>query len=462
MSFSQTPVQTGVNGSNNATSVAVTLGASPTEGNLLVVSCYGKAAADLALTGFSLVESQYGAGGDRQTAWYKVALASESSTITVTCASAGDMALAVAEYPAPTGGWNGLDVSAIGGSANSTVTSQAVGPTGTPVDADEIVFACFGMNDNTLAGAAITTGWTVDASITGGGGIDASAWLGSKIISSAVAQTATGTTTGLAEKMAGIVFSFREAAAGGPTYDETGRATTITSTTALTDAQGYAELLRAVAIAATINVSDVQDYVDLLMATAITATTNMSDAQGYADLLMATAIVSTITVTDVLGAGGPTYDETGKAITITATVNMTDLVRIFETLLATTVTSTTAMTDAQNYVDSLATVGTVTVSMTDLLSFYELLLATAGTTTVGMTDVQNYVEQLTTTAASTLSVSDVQNYVDALATAIVSFLTVRDIYTPVAGDPVIPSKSLQRRGRTSDQGIRTADRLARS
>jgi hypothetical protein len=239
--------------------------------------------------------------------------------------------------------------------------------------------------------------------------------------------------------------------------------TDIASTIAMLDAQGWADLLLATNVISTMTSTDVQSYVDLL-ATTGNVTVNMTDVQDYVDLLLATAIASTITVTDVWsGDVGPTYDETGRAIVITSTQTILDILGFYELNLATDITSTVGLTDAQNYVETLlATTGSTTIGLTDAQGFADLL-ATTITSTVAGTDIQAYVDLLATTVVATVDITDLGTYItEVLATVIASIINMTDTYYPIGYVPPSSTRSISRGARTPMTGVRTGQRLIRS
>ena len=131
--------QSGTNTVQSASSIAVTLGSTPTEGNLLVACHFTGHANSIAPSGFSeAVALTDTPNTDQGAIYYKVAGSGESTTITATSGGSNEQTLTVLEIEGP---WNAspLDVTASAGP--SSTSTRDTGTTGTTAQADEVAVA---------------------------------------------------------------------------------------------------------------------------------------------------------------------------------------------------------------------------------------------------------------------------------------------------------------------------------
>lgn len=223
----------------------------------------------------------------------------------------------------------------------------------------------------------------------------------------------------------GISVAVRLAADTGPTFDETGRAISVTSTVTLIEAYTATDD-KSIVITSTDTVADQMDMDELALATTIASTVTVTDAFNTAEALAET-ITSTITVTDDLSFGE------SFAITVASTIAVTDTSAMDETL-AETVTSTVTLIEALTLLESLAETIASTIVLTDSHGFYDLLLAETITSTIALTDQADMVETLAVTITSTDTLTDTTDMDElTLATTITSTIVLTDVYTPLGG-----------------------------
>jgi hypothetical protein len=162
-----TPTPTKVQGTyhtGNASGPAVdrTFGATPTQGNLLIVVGQGTNAignASLSGSGWSLANSVLQGTTSTLAMWYKIAGAGEPTTITLTWTSSTSTHIAISEWnnidPAP------LDKTAGTATTGAGVTSRSSGTTATTTVATELAYAAFGMG-NTVSAESYSNSFTED------------------------------------------------------------------------------------------------------------------------------------------------------------------------------------------------------------------------------------------------------------------------------------------------------------
>ncbi len=159
-------VQSADNTNVSATSVAATLGAAPTENNLLVAMAWMDSTSPIILSisgwtqAFSL-QVDFGAGGDGTIAcFYKTAGASESSTVTLTLSAAADsMGVSVSEFSQmATSGQ--LDVTATSDESDSDSTTADSGTTAATAQSKAVAVAGWVAADDDLTTPTFTNGFT--------------------------------------------------------------------------------------------------------------------------------------------------------------------------------------------------------------------------------------------------------------------------------------------------------------
>lgn len=145
-------VQDAENGGTSTTSTTVTLGATPTNGNLLVAVCAYRADTTLTIpTGFTLaVDRQAGTSDSSNvdTAIFWRIANSDDTTHDFTLNMTGFVAAWVGEYSSD--GWESspVDVTA-SGTTSSLVTTLSSGTTATTAQAEELVIVGFGHRNGT-------------------------------------------------------------------------------------------------------------------------------------------------------------------------------------------------------------------------------------------------------------------------------------------------------------------------
>ncbi|MEJ0073256.1 MAG: hypothetical protein WDN27_04230 [Candidatus Saccharibacteria bacterium] len=134
-----TQSNTNSTGAGTATSLTATFGSTPTQGDLLIAAAGGNSALTMSSSGWSLaasetlIQSAY--------IWYKIAGASESTSVQVSVGSADTIVLAIMEFSS-SGGWpsSPLDKTATN-SAGTPGASIGTGTTGTTTSANELAVA---------------------------------------------------------------------------------------------------------------------------------------------------------------------------------------------------------------------------------------------------------------------------------------------------------------------------------
>jgi hypothetical protein len=139
-------------GDSNSTSVSVTLGSTPTEGNLLVACHTTGATGSTGPSGWSEAFALTFAD-DEGALYYKIAGVAESSTVTCTSSQNKSNGLYVVEFE---GSWNAtpLDVTATNGPTGSPST-LSTGTTAATAQNDEVAVAQFSID-----GVRTVTSWT--------------------------------------------------------------------------------------------------------------------------------------------------------------------------------------------------------------------------------------------------------------------------------------------------------------
>lgn len=190
-----------------ASSVSVTLGATPTQGNLLV--------AVLNLAATTVSATPWGATADstsilaatlRTVIYSKTATAGESATVSATLsASATTHRLSVYEF-SPTSGlvWAGLDKQATNTDAGTTVATLSSGTTAATTSTDGVAVAGFSFN-GTFTGLTLTNGYT---SLLNG-----NATTGHLILTATGAQETTASWT-TARRVSAAIAAYKQSAAG--------------------------------------------------------------------------------------------------------------------------------------------------------------------------------------------------------------------------------------------------------
>jgi hypothetical protein len=150
-------VQSGTNTNPNAWSIAVTLGSTPTEGNLLLALHFTGDGNSIAPSGFSEAVALTDSGNaDQGAIYYKIAGAAESSTVTCTSGGGSDEhVLTVMEVEGP---WNASPLDQTASAGPSSTSSRDTGTTGTTAQADE--FAAVLITARHVGDFPETTAWS--------------------------------------------------------------------------------------------------------------------------------------------------------------------------------------------------------------------------------------------------------------------------------------------------------------
>lgn len=190
----------------SSTSVSVTLDSTPVEGNLLiavVTSNSGIGSNPVHPWGLSGADV-IGGTGPVAHIYSKIAGPSESTTVTHSSGTVRNYSISVIEV-APTSGrtWAGLDVSAV--NTGTSVSSLALGPTGTQADTDDIAVSGIGLN----GAPATVPAWNSSYTTVGSPTTDARGFMGYKILSSTAATSTTGSWT-TARNAAGALATYKQ------------------------------------------------------------------------------------------------------------------------------------------------------------------------------------------------------------------------------------------------------------
>lgn len=149
--------QSGTNTNNSASSIAVTLGSTPTEGGLLLALHFTGATDSIAPSGFSeAVALTDGGNSDQGAIYYKIAGVAESSTVTCTSGASDEQMLTVFEIEGP---WNATPLDQTASTGPGTGATRSSGTTGSTSQDDEFAAVLITHRDGTGVGAHFS-GWT--------------------------------------------------------------------------------------------------------------------------------------------------------------------------------------------------------------------------------------------------------------------------------------------------------------
>lgn len=213
--MSGTVVQTSTNFNDavGATTQTVTMGATPTSGNLLIAMItYDKNATAITQpTGFTMVQSITGTSTCSAMA-YKISDGTEN-TVSFTSTSGRPFQMAVREYS----GLDTFDTSAFTTYSDTAVTSRSSNTTATTTSATALAIALFGSDSrgNTDAGGAFTNSF-VNQSIDPGGASGTSGfYVAIRDLTSTGTYETTYSTSGTGDQMTGMIAVFYLAGGGG-------------------------------------------------------------------------------------------------------------------------------------------------------------------------------------------------------------------------------------------------------
>ena len=194
----------------NSTSISATFDTAPTQDNLLVAVLSTRAASATNPSGWSTaIDVVNGVNNDLLRIAYKVAGASESSTVTFTLGAADQSALGIFEVSGNATS-SPLDLTASTGRQNN-VTSISSGTTATTTQADEILFVGYYMRE-TITSPSLDNSFTLVHHEATSGGQDITVVDGHRIVSAtgAYESTASWTTSRVAM---GAIATFKAAGA---------------------------------------------------------------------------------------------------------------------------------------------------------------------------------------------------------------------------------------------------------
>ena len=209
----------------SGTAPAVTLGATPTNGNLLVASiAYGAAQATLTITGWTPgTLTSGGSGGSARAVrmFYKIA-SGDSATVTAAGASSNTWVISVAEY-------SGVDATTplLVESSQLNISGTVTTPSVTPTASKAVVACCgIGVHSSTATFSAEAISGTGVGTVTErtdtGGGSTMSACLFDGLTASTSGAYAGSATSATAAVGVGAIMVFQAAAASGSTYTKAG------------------------------------------------------------------------------------------------------------------------------------------------------------------------------------------------------------------------------------------------
>lgn len=209
--------------SETATTIAATLGAGATAGNLLVTACSTDkdSGAWTPPSGFTIIPDAYNNIDVSLAMAYKVAAGGET-TITWTSANSEEHNMWVGEYSGLTS--SPLDVYQDANSGTSNTATQSSGTTGTTAQADELAVAIFTVDSASIGGTpSYNNGFTQIQQLSDVNSGNSVLWVATKVLSATGTVECTLTITGgSTDQMAGQVATFKAAAAA--TFAITARA----------------------------------------------------------------------------------------------------------------------------------------------------------------------------------------------------------------------------------------------
>lgn len=199
------------------TSCTATLGAGPTQNNLLIASLFTKGVAATNPTGFTTaIEVVNSTNDDRLRLTYKVAGAGESASIGFTGLSSGagtESAVGVMEFSGNATS-SPLDQTASTG-FTAAVETLSSGTTGTLAQAAEVACAAFGLRNNVVTSPSLDNSYTLRSHQAGGTGTATATIIdGYRITAATTAQDTDASWTTAAGAM-GVIATFKELIAGG-------------------------------------------------------------------------------------------------------------------------------------------------------------------------------------------------------------------------------------------------------
>ena len=208
---------------NGAATLELTLGSTPTEGNLLVAGSATRAISQATPSGWSIAKSHtYATEDDNLTVYYKVAGSGESTSVTFNDSTSGQIIVAaVYEIEGP---WNATPLDKTNSAQTSASDTIATGTTGTLSQADEFMMAvsCIGTTSNTVTSSSIDSSFTElqDATVNWAqysGGYPTYITLASKLVAVTTAENPTFTYAGSnsGQVAMAIIATFKKSAAGG-------------------------------------------------------------------------------------------------------------------------------------------------------------------------------------------------------------------------------------------------------
>src|SRR3954451_14637955 len=191
-----------------AASLTATYSPAPTNGNLLI--CMGNSDATLTMTstGWTLGTSQVNNTGLYQ--WWKIAGASESTTVVLTPSASDSVAMIIQEWSGNATG------TAVDKTAAGTNGSSSTGTTATTVQGDEEAFAQIGTS--ATGGSATTATWT-NSFVSEGTGVRGLATVNIDLLAADLALsttqtvTTTATVTGTGVVSGALVCTYKASAA---------------------------------------------------------------------------------------------------------------------------------------------------------------------------------------------------------------------------------------------------------
>lgn len=204
MAFNRIQRQTAASGAN-VTTLTATWSPTPTPNNLLLCRANCDATATMNSSGWTLAHSQINLSG--LYLWYKIALAGESTSVTVNPTSSASLELIIEEWA---GGLSGT-VAVLDRIANATGAST--GTTAATTQADELAIAQVGMSNTPGTGfsATWTNSFTAETTLVGAGGVSTALHPAFRVLTATGTVTTTATPAGGGTASGGLVATFKMA-----------------------------------------------------------------------------------------------------------------------------------------------------------------------------------------------------------------------------------------------------------
>lgn len=334
MAIAQVQKNTGTSG-GNTTSVAATFTSAPTQDNLLICAHHadaGSPTVTLPTNWSEAVTVLRSATGTRTTIGYRVAGASESSTVTVTTDASTSQGLSIFEYS----GMSTTQGTVLDQTASNTTggaTSASTGTTLATAEADELVIAAIGLSGSGDGwGNAWTNSFVQQTTVADGSGAGWSDHTTAHRIATATGTFETTESWTTTRNSANVIATFK-AGASGTTYTQTvaatstvtpeiSKQTTFTETLAVasTVTPAVAKLVRKTLDATTTVTAAFTKKMFSTLAATSTVTATLAESYIARRTVSATTTLTAALVALALGAAEPLSRLFQRSLTAMASV----------------------------------------------------------------------------------------------------------------------------------------------